>query len=71
MIKNIELSKSKRHDGIFSKVLKLSSTDISSPITLIINKTLTPGIFSDKLKIAKVVPIFKKDSKKIFKTTDL
>ena len=66
MIKNIKLSKSKGHDGISSEVLKLISNDISSSITLIISQSLTTGIFPDKLKIAKVVPIFKKDSKKEF-----
>ena len=66
MIKNVKLSKSKGHDGISSEVLKLIINEISSSITLIINQTLTTGIFPDKLKIAKVVPIFKKDSKKEF-----
>ena len=68
MIKNIKLSKSKGDDGISSEVLKLISNDISCSITLIIiiNQSLTTGIFSDKLKIAKVVSIFKKDSKKEF-----
>ena len=47
-------------------MLKLISNKISSSITLIINQTLTTGIFPDKLKIAKVVPIFKKDSWKEF-----
>ena len=64
MIKNIKLSKSKGRDGIYSEVLKLISNDISSSITLKITQTLTTGIFPDKLKIAKVVSIFKKDSKK-------
>ena len=66
MIKNVKLSKSKGHDGISSEVLKLISNNISSSITFIINQTLTTGIFPDKLKIAKVVPIFKKDSNKEF-----
>ena len=66
MIKNVKLSKSKGHDGISLEVLKLISNEISSSITLIINQTLTTEIFPDKLKIAKVVPIFKKDSKKEF-----
>ena len=47
-------------------MLKLISNDISRSITLIINQSLTTGIFPIKLKIAKVVPIFKKDSKKEF-----
>ena len=40
---------------------------ISKSITLIINQSLRTGIFPDKLKIAKVIPIFKKDSKKLIK----
>ena len=31
------------------------------PLTLIINQSLTTGIFPDQLKIAKVLPIHKKD----------
>ncbi len=44
-------------DGISSKTIKTIKT------TLIINQMLTTGIFSDKLKIAKVIPlcIHKKD----------
>ena len=40
---------------------------ISKSITLIINQSLRTGIFPDKLKIVKVIPIFKKDSKKLIK----
>ena len=32
-------------------------------ITLIVNQCLTTGIFPNKLKIAKVVPVFKKGDK--------
>ena len=32
-------------------------------LTLIINPTLSTGIFLQKLKIAKVIPIFKKEEK--------
>ncbi len=31
------------------------------PITLIINQMLNTGIFPDKLKIVKIIPILKKD----------
>ena len=40
---------------------------ISKSIALIINQPLRICIFLDKLKIAKVIPIFKKDSKKLIK----
>ena len=67
MIKNVKLSNSKGHDGISSDLLKLLGNAISKSITLIINQSLRTGIFPDKLKIAKVIPIFKKDSKKLIK----
>ena len=38
-------------------------TEISPSITLIVNQCLTTGIFPNKLKIAKVVPVFKKGDK--------
>ena len=46
------MSMSNGHDGISSELLKLVNDDISSCITLIINQSLTTGIFPDKLKIA-------------------
>ena len=39
---------------------------ISRPVTLILNQCLTNGIFPDKLKIAKVVPIHKSDDDTMF-----
>ena len=65
IIKDIKMSMSKGHDGISSELLKLVNDDITSCITLIINQSLTTGIFPDKLKIAKVTPVFKKCDKKI------
>ena len=60
IIKDIKMSMSNGHDGISSELLKLVNDDISSCITLIINQSLTTGIFPDKLKIAKVTPVYKK-----------
>ena len=60
MIKSMKMSQSKRHDGISSELIKLINSGIPSSITVIINQSLTSGIFSDKLKIAKVTHIFKK-----------
>ena len=39
--------------------MKDISDIIATPLTLLINQSLQSGIFPDKLKIAKVVPIFK------------
>ena len=48
-------------DGISVKLLKMLSSALINPLTLIINQSLVTGIFPNKLKIAKVLPLFKKD----------
>ena len=48
-------------DGISVKLEKKISSALISPLTLIINQSLVTGIFPDKVKIAKVLPLFKKD----------
>ncbi len=53
-------------DGISSKLLKCIKSAIVKPITIIINQSLKTGIFPDKLKIAKVIPLFKKDDETCF-----
>ena len=68
IIKNIKTSRSTGHDGISSELLKLINNDISACITLIINQSIKSGIFPDRLKIAKVTPIYKKDDKKFIKS---
>ena len=49
------------HDGISLKLLKFLSPALIKPLTLIINQSLVTGIFPTKLKIAKILPTFKKD----------
>ena len=46
-------------DGISNFLIKNCSEVLSKPLTLIINQTLTSGIFPEKLKSSKVIPIFK------------
>ena len=48
-------------DGISVKLFKTLSPALINPLTLIINQSLVTGIFPAKLKIAKVLPLFKKD----------
>jgi hypothetical protein len=47
------------HDGILCKMLKLSNNVIAVLITHIINRFLATGLIPGKLKLAKVIPIFK------------
>ena len=53
-------------DGLSNTLLKSIKLNLVKPITLIVNQMLTTGIFPDKLKIAKVIPLFKKGDKSIF-----
>ena len=53
-------------DGISSKLLKVIEPVIIKPLTLLINQVLNTGTFPDKLKIAKVIPIFKKGDPSLF-----
>ena len=48
-------------DGISVKNFKFLSPALIEPLSLIINQSLVTGIFPTKLKIAKVLPLFKKE----------
>ena len=50
-------------DGISVKLLKDIKHEIIKPVTLITNQCILTGVFPDKLNIAKVIPIHKKDDK--------
>ena len=46
------------HDNISSSTLKCIAHEICQCLTLIINQSITTGIFPENLKITKVVPIY-------------
>ena len=58
-INNLQAKSSSGCDVISSKLLKVIEPVIIKPLTLLINQVLNSGIFPEKLKIAKVVPIYK------------
>ncbi len=66
MINKQSLKTSFGYDGMSTKLLKTIKDAILRPITVIINQMLNTGNFTDKLKIAKVIPIYKKDNKTCF-----
>ena len=45
------------------KLIKLANTYIANPLTLIINDSFQNGQFPDRLKIQKIIPLFKGGSK--------
>jgi hypothetical protein len=64
--KIIKESKSKRscgYDEITTKILKISSLLIVSPLTYIRNRMLSTGTFPDRLTYSEIKPIYKKGDK--------
>ena len=51
------------YDNMSLKLLKDAKTVLSKPISVIINQMFSTGIFPDKLKLAKVLPFYKKGEK--------
>ena len=66
VIDNLKSKSSSGKDRLSNKLLKFIKEEISKPFTLIVNQILTTGIFPEKLKVAKVIPIFKKGENYIF-----
>ena len=59
-VTKIKKKNTKGHDQISSKLLKCVKKEIEKPLTFIINQTLRTGCYSDKLKIARARPLYKK-----------
>ena len=66
-IKSLRDNKSSGFDNISNKVIKYVANLISKPLCHIFNMSFQNGIFPDLLKIAKVIPILKKDDPHTFK----
>ena len=60
-VKNINLRKSVGPFSIPNRVLKEFKKTFTIPISHIFNMSLDSGVFSEKMKTAKVIPVFKKD----------
>ncbi len=66
IIKLMKSKKSVGHDNISSWLIKKLNETISSPISILINKSMVEGVFPDKLKVAKIIPIYKAKEKNLF-----
>jgi len=62
LINSIKLDKASGYDDIEPRCLKLAVPIIAYPISIILNHCFMIGIFPDKLKLAKVIPVFMKGS---------
>ena len=47
------------YDNISMNIIKQSITFVVEPITHIINLSITNGVVPDKMKLARVIPVFK------------
>jgi hypothetical protein len=54
------------YDNLSVSAIKESIKLIASPLTHIVNLSISSGIFPDPLKIARVVPIFKSGDHRMF-----
>ena len=63
IVNNLNTKKASGFDGITNFLLKNLVDEIISPLTYILNMSLLKGVVPDRMKIAKVIPIFKKGNK--------
>ena len=65
-ISNLKNSNSSSHDEITSKFVKISTPILIPALEKVFNLSISTGLYPSKLKIAKVIPIYKKgDSKSL------
>ena len=66
VLKRLKPKLSTGHDKLSTGFIKKISNEIAYPLTVLINDSLRKGIFPSSLKLAKVVPLHKKDSEDNF-----
>ena len=63
LIKNLDPNKAHGHDEISVKMLKLCTTSICKPLTLLFKNCLRSGKFPNVWKKGNIVPVHKKGDK--------
>lgn len=66
IISSLKPKNSAGHDNINTKLLKYLNTTLSTPISLLINMSISTGIVPEVLKLAKIVPVHKSKSREEF-----
>jgi len=64
MVKSLKSKYSHGYDEIPNRLLKLSPPFTSSPLNCVCNKFLTKGIFTKRLKLPIIKPLYKEGNKK-------
>jgi len=65
IISELHSGKSPGYDGFSAKVIKAISEFVCEPLSHICNLTFVTGCFPDRLKLAKVIPLYKSENKKM------
>ena len=63
IIQSLKAKNSHGYDGIPTKILKISTPFITSPLTYICNKSLSSGIFPSRSKFSEIIPVHKKGNR--------
>ena len=63
IISDLSCNKAAGPGGIPVKIMKLAKDCIANNLSLLFNLSFSSGIFPDKLKIVKILPVFKKGQK--------
>ena len=66
IIGDLKPKSSAGYGNLSSTLLKDIKGVISRPLSIIINQSLCSGIFPSKLKLAKVIPLYKKEHQRVF-----
>jgi hypothetical protein len=66
IISNFKPKNSSGDDNLSLKVLKSIGEKLSIPLSILINQSLSKGVFPHALKLAKVVPLYKKENPFLF-----
>ena len=66
IVNKFDQNKSAGHDDVGNFIVKHVVKEIAQPLTSIFNLSISTGIVPDNLKIAKVIPIYKKGDAEVF-----
>ena len=65
-VRNLNYKSSYGFDCVPMNVMKQCISQIAEPLSILINSSFRTGLVPDKIKVAKVCPIFKDDDKNVF-----
>lgn len=66
MIQRLKSSNSTGHDEVSNNLLKKCKYEICDIVAYLINKSVENGVFPETLKLAKILPVFKKGDKNTY-----